>query len=146
MHAWQQCKFWRKYIIFLYSREGFRFTAATESSLAFCYYKSYSTQVESRLGNLKVREHSKFWHFWKAHEQTNPTRYCTKCSSGTTHIIKFFSKLFFQVKQLSVFNGRFLSNIFDIKVSYNFILHRMDNFSYRLYRFLPDKTGIFHQK
>ena len=44
----------------------------------------WSTQLESRLSYLKVEGHSKFWHFWRANEETNPTRYSTKCSSGTT--------------------------------------------------------------
>ena len=44
------------------------------------------TQLESRLANLKVEEHSKFGHFWKAHDQTNPTRYGTKCNTVTTKI------------------------------------------------------------
>ena len=57
-----------------------------------------ATQLESRLANLKVEEHSKFGHFWKAHDQTNPTRYGTKCITGTTHIINFFLK-FSSIKQ-----------------------------------------------
>ena len=44
------------------------------------------TQLESQLANLKVEEHSKFGHFWKAHDQTNPTRYGTKCNTDTTKI------------------------------------------------------------
>ena len=43
-------------------------------------------QLESRLGNWKVDGHSKFGHFWKAHDQTNPTRYGTKCNTVTTKI------------------------------------------------------------
>ena len=45
-----------------------------------------TSQLESRLGNLKVDGHSKFGHFWKAHDQTNPTRYGTKCNTVTTKI------------------------------------------------------------
>ena len=41
-------------------------------------------QLESRLANLKVEEHSKFGHFWKAHDQTNPTGYGRKCNTDTT--------------------------------------------------------------
>ena len=55
-------------------------------------------QLESRLANLKVEEHSMFGHFWKAHDQTNPTRYGTKSSADTTHIIKYFLK-FSSIKQ-----------------------------------------------
>ena len=60
--------------------------------------QAYYAQLESRRGNLKLEEHSMFGHFWKAHDQTNPTRYGTKCNTDTTHIIKFFLK-FSSIKQ-----------------------------------------------
>ena len=70
---------------------------STEFSSFYCLHRK-SSQLESRLANLKVEEYSIFGHFWKAHDQTNPTRYGTKCSADTTHIIKYFFK-FWSIKQ-----------------------------------------------
>ena len=46
------------------------------------------SQLESRLANLKVEEHSKFGHFWKAHDQTNPTRYGSKCNTAIPRFVR----------------------------------------------------------
>ena len=48
------------------------------SSPEFMNVYKPASQLESQLANLKVEEHSKFGHFWKAHDQTNPTRYSRK--------------------------------------------------------------------